>query len=113
MSGCEVCGREDRTLVVDHDHATGLIRGHVCKRCNLALAVIEDEPLMVAAHAYLLLERPDAAEYRTVQLAKMKERYATDPVYREATKARAVKWNRDSNYKHQRAHKQRLKAVGD
>ncbi len=106
MTACEMCGRTDKTLVVDHDHATGMIRGHVCKRCNLTLAVVEDPALISAAFAYL--ERtPSTVEYRTVHVDAVRARYHNDLAYRESVKARAKKWNRDNNYKHQRAAKLR------
>ena len=31
---CATCGRRD-DLVVDHDHITGLVRGYLCKGCNV------------------------------------------------------------------------------
>jgi hypothetical protein len=37
---CEICGVCE-TLVVDHDHETGLVRGRVCQRCNLRLGWLE------------------------------------------------------------------------
>lgn len=33
---CAICGRRDRRgLVLDHDHATALIRGYLCRSCNV------------------------------------------------------------------------------
>jgi len=43
---CAICGQprpEERTLHVDHDHATGAIRGLLCFRCNNALGDFRDE----------------------------------------------------------------------
>ena len=37
---CGICG-EDKPLVRDHSHSTGLIRGLVCVRCNCWLGVYE------------------------------------------------------------------------
>ena len=31
---CALCGRMDGDLVCDHDHATGLVRGWLCRSCN-------------------------------------------------------------------------------
>ena len=44
---CEVCGRKGQrwsagTLCRDHDHATGLFRGWLCHKCNLALGNVND-----------------------------------------------------------------------
>lgn len=46
-SRCEICGHSDapaprQRLVVDHDHATGKIRGALCRKCNLAIAHLKD-----------------------------------------------------------------------
>jgi len=43
---CAICGEprpEERTLHVDHDHATGAIRGLLCFRCNNALGDFREE----------------------------------------------------------------------
>lgn len=56
---CEVCGRDGKKsrwgrLHVDHCHATGVIRGLLCNRCNLAAGLMEDNPeSLVALAAYL------------------------------------------------------------
>ena len=60
---CAICGEPERAcsrqgrikrLAVDHDHATGRIRGLVCHGCNRALGYFNDNPnKMRAAIAYL------------------------------------------------------------
>jgi len=43
---CAICGEarpDERTLHVDHDHETGVIRGLLCFRCNNALGDFREE----------------------------------------------------------------------
>ena len=60
---CALCKRPEKdtspsgkvkALAVDHNHLTGEVRGLLCKRCNCALGMLDDNPeLFELAIAYL------------------------------------------------------------
>lgn len=58
---CAICRSDDprtwnggKSFAVDHDHATGKVRGLLCRHCNLALGYLRDNPeLAEALAAYL------------------------------------------------------------
>lgn len=54
---CAICRRPEKSgkrMSVDHDHASGVVRGLLCAACNRGLGCFEDEPLrLVAAVDYL------------------------------------------------------------
>jgi len=64
-SACAICrgpqipvrtqwGTKVLNFDVDHDHATGRVRGLLCRHCNLALGYLKDNPERAeAAAAYL------------------------------------------------------------
>ena len=39
---CEICGKHKNRMALDHDHATGELRGTLCCRCNVAIAALGD-----------------------------------------------------------------------
>ncbi len=54
---CKICKQTERgrykNLAVDHNHATGEVRGLLCRRCNLGLAYLENPNFMIEASSYL------------------------------------------------------------
>ncbi len=59
-SKCECCGRAPPrgVLDLDHDHRTGVFRGWLCRRCNLAIGHLQDsEAGVTKALDYLVMAR--------------------------------------------------------
>jgi hypothetical protein len=64
---CAICRQEPEVrknrhgkLDVDHCHSSGQIRGLLCNRCNMAIGLLRDDPLLAAsASAYLYYTQPE------------------------------------------------------
>lgn len=56
MGLCSICQKPECNikLAVDHDHETGKVRGLLCKRCNMAIGLLDDDPHVVTRAALYL-----------------------------------------------------------
>ena len=62
---CALCGNNVPTDI-DHDDKTRLVRGLLCRRCNLGLGMFRDDPgLLQKAISYL--ERPRSNALRSIE----------------------------------------------
>jgi hypothetical protein len=59
---CVICGTQG-TLVVDHDHVTGQVRGMLCSHCNLGLGHFKDSPLLLEFATQYLLSYSDPIKW--------------------------------------------------
>lgn len=70
--GCAICGTSSSDkrkngkamrMPVDHDHITGLARGILCNRCNRAIGLLDDNPILLRkAMRYLIAARNGSIE---------------------------------------------------
>lgn len=52
---CAICTRLLISPVVDHDHWSGKVRGLLCRKCNAAIGLLEDNPgLLMTAAEYVI-----------------------------------------------------------
>ena len=81
--GCAICGRPPRpdiSLHVDHDHATGAVRGLICFQHNNALGDFDDDPTLLAkAVAYLHAHDPVVQEEVALVKARVRALVPQEP----------------------------------
>lgn len=57
---CAICREPHQKLHIDHDHATGQVRGLLCRGCNHMLGNARDDPdRLTQARLYLLQDRSE------------------------------------------------------
>lgn len=66
VTQCVICGTNE-SLVVDHDHVTGDVRGMLCNHCNRGLGHFRDDPLLLEFAAQYLYATNDAPEWHKYQ----------------------------------------------
>ena len=81
---CAICQRK-ATLYIDHDHATGQVRGWLCARCNTGLGYLGDSTLLLQrAIDYLL-----GVQERRQHVESMLESQAAPPIGERARRVRS------------------------
>lgn len=59
---CGVCTEEMTRACVDHNHATGKVRGLLCSECNLGIGKFRDDPVRLVSAAAYLIENDDLTQ---------------------------------------------------
>lgn len=77
---CAVCGRpepKNRMLDVDHDHATGAVRGLLCTSCNRMIGHAHDSPDRLMSAANYLSSRKSRRSLlrRTLKRVRKRKRH--------------------------------------
>ncbi len=84
---CAVCGLDakivicstGRAMSLDHDHATGQIRGILCPGCNVALGGIDDRLDLLAGLAKYLIKHRKATDAKFVKRNRKSKRSYSRP----------------------------------
>ena len=44
---CDICSKQVKSLHVDHDHKTKVVRGYLCGSCNRGIGLLQDSPSII------------------------------------------------------------------
>ena len=69
---CVICGVQ-APLVVDHDHSTGKVRGLLCNKCNMAIGLLQDDPMLLEFARMYLIANSSNEEQLPEYVAYVKE----------------------------------------
>lgn len=69
---CAICGEPPKTraLNVDHNHASGQVRGLLCGACNRGVGLFRDNPELLRKAAEYLYERDDSVQAPTAAVGR-------------------------------------------
>jgi len=66
---CILCQCDDKRLVVDHCHTTGMVRGLICSRCNTGLGMFKDDNVLLGRAMQYLSAQHIKPEYEPAKSA--------------------------------------------
>lgn len=72
INECVICGVQ-AALVVDHDHVTGKVRGLLCNKCNMAIGLLQDDPMLLEFAKMYLIATSDNEEQIPEYMAYVKK----------------------------------------
>jgi len=75
---CRICTQtlRESSTHIDHDHATGRVRGLLCQKCNVGLGHFRDNPEILRCAAIYLESQctaPDVGSHRLIRRRKVTE----------------------------------------
>jgi hypothetical protein len=102
-SVCKVCGQlaSSDQLVIDHDHNTGIVRALLCRKCNVALGMMDEDPERIQQlKEYAEWCKTGEASMAIDQLQKLLEIDAPEKSIRKIEKSEEGK-DKSISYQHQ------------